>query len=79
MRFGWGIIVPCLLAALLIGVVLPFYTADDDGLDPVTMPVAVVLDARPLDAGIPFVQVPTERAAGLLVARCEIERGPPRS
>jgi hypothetical protein len=78
-RFGWGIVAPCLLAALLIGLVVPFYTADDDdGLDTITMPVVVVTDIRPSDAGVPFVVEPAERAGAASVARREIERGPPR-
>jgi hypothetical protein len=78
-RFGWGIVAPCLLAALLIGLVVPFYTADDDGVDPGALPVAIVIDTRPADTGIPFLIEPAERAGAVSIVRREIERGPPRS
>ena len=78
-RGGWSIVAPCLLAALLIGLVVPFYTADDDGIDPGAIPVVIVVDTRPADAGIPFVIEPAERAGAVSIVRREIERGPPRS
>jgi hypothetical protein len=78
-RLGWGVVAPCLLAAFLIGLVLPFYTADDDGAEPAGVPVAVVVDMRPADTGTPFVLAPAERAGAVSVERREIERGPPRS